>query len=99
MVKPVTLGANAMINSSRPNQIVLDLFTGSGSSNGDLFARDTYRLRAHSDSRNDQASFLYSKLGEHRLMCGDSTKLEDVETLMNGKIASLLYTPFLGKFI
>ena len=32
------------------------------------------------------------KLGEHRLMCGDSTKLEDVEMLMNGKIASLLYT-------
>jgi DNA modification methylase len=30
--KPVTLGANAMMNSSRPNQIVLDLFTGSGSS-------------------------------------------------------------------
>ena len=30
--KPVTLGANAMMNSSKPNQIVLDLFTGSGSS-------------------------------------------------------------------
>ena len=32
------------------------------------------------------------QLGEHRLMCGDSTKFEDVEKLMNGKIASLLYT-------
>lgn len=30
--KPVTLGANAMHNSSKANQIVLDLFTGSGSS-------------------------------------------------------------------
>lgn len=30
--KPVTLGANAMRNSTKPNQIVLDLFTGSGSS-------------------------------------------------------------------
>lgn len=30
--KPVTLGANAMMNNSKPNQIVLDLFTGSGSS-------------------------------------------------------------------
>ncbi len=32
------------------------------------------------------------QLGRHRLMCGDSTSLEDVEKLMDGKIASLLYT-------
>lgn len=32
------------------------------------------------------------ELNEHRLLCGDSTKLEDVELLMNGKKAHLLFT-------
>lgn len=32
------------------------------------------------------------QLGEHRLMCGDSTKEEDVEKLMNGENADLLFT-------
>ena len=32
------------------------------------------------------------KLGEHRLMCGDSTKIDDVEKLMNGEKADLLFT-------
>jgi len=31
-------------------------------------------------------------LGKHRLMCGDSTKLEDVEKLMDGQKADLLVT-------
>ena len=32
------------------------------------------------------------KLGEHRLMCGDSTVITDVEQLMNGEKADLLFT-------
>lgn len=32
------------------------------------------------------------QLGNHRLMCGDSTKKEDVETLMDGNKVDLLFT-------
>ena len=32
------------------------------------------------------------ELGNHRLMCGDSTNLEDVKKLMNGKKAHLVFT-------
>jgi DNA modification methylase len=32
------------------------------------------------------------KLGRHRLMCGDSTKVEDVERLMDGQKADMVFT-------
>ena len=32
------------------------------------------------------------QLGDHRLMCGDSTKEEDVEKLMDGKLGNLIFT-------
>jgi len=32
------------------------------------------------------------KLGRHRLMCGDATKIEDVEKLMDGKKADMVFT-------
>ena len=32
------------------------------------------------------------QLGEHRLMCGDSTEVDDVEKLMNGKKADMVFT-------
>lgn len=32
------------------------------------------------------------ELGTHRLLCGDSTKLEDVEKLMDGKKADMVFT-------
>ena len=31
-------------------------------------------------------------LGEHRLLCGDSTSLEDVERVMDGETANLVAT-------
>jgi hypothetical protein len=32
------------------------------------------------------------QLGKHRLMCGDATKLEDVEKLMDGRKADMIFT-------
>lgn len=32
------------------------------------------------------------QLGKHRVMCGDSTKIEDVEKLMDGKKADMVFT-------
>ena len=32
------------------------------------------------------------QLGEHRVMCGDSTVMEEVERLMNGKLADMIHT-------
>lgn len=32
------------------------------------------------------------QLGKHRLMCGDSTKIEEVEKLMNGQKADMVFT-------
>lgn len=32
------------------------------------------------------------QLGRHRLMCGDATKQADVERLMNGKLAAMVFT-------
>ena len=44
----------------------------------------------------EQASFVEPgdiwTVGRHRLMCGDATKAEDVETLMGGKRANLIVT-------
>lgn len=43
------------------------------------------------DEATSQEGDVY-QLGEHRLMCGDSTKLEDVEKLMDNQKADLVFT-------
>lgn len=43
------------------------------------------------DEPTTQTGDLY-QLGNHRLLCGDSTKLEDVERLMNGEKADMVFT-------
>lgn len=48
------------------------------------------------DDQEDEEPFVKQgqiwKLGEHRLMCGDSTKKEDVEKLMDGELADMMVT-------
>ena len=47
------------------------------------------------DVSNEPAVSEYGKvyqLGRHRLMCGDATKIEDVEKLMNGQKADMVFT-------
>lgn len=40
------------------------------------------------------------ELGSHRVLCGDSTKVDDVERLMNGKKADMVFTdPPYGMFL
>lgn len=43
------------------------------------------------DEPNAKLGDVY-ELGDHRLMCGDSTELEDVKKLMNGCLADLIVT-------
>lgn len=43
------------------------------------------------DESITQRGWIY-KLGNHRLMCGDSTNEEDVKRLMDGKIADMTFT-------
>lgn len=40
---------------------------------------------------NSKLGDLY-ELGQHRVLCGDSTKIEDVERLMDGKKADMVFT-------
>lgn len=49
------------------------------------------------DEENDEIKIVYKKgdvwqLGEHRLMCGDSTSEKDVDKLMNGEVADMVFT-------
>ena len=64
------------------------LFAGAG----DDVQDDDFDLSAALDGEDFVAHGDIWTLGRHRLMCGDSTKLEDVHRLMDGKKANLLLT-------
>lgn len=53
---------------------------------------DNFDVEANlSDEPKSKLGDIY-KLGEHILMCGDSTKANDVDLLMNGELADLVFT-------
>ena len=53
---------------------------------------DNYDVEANlPDEPKSKSGDIY-KLGEHILMCGDSTKANDVDILMNGELADLVFT-------
>ena len=52
---------------------------------------DNYEEPEEKNIYNVEYGDIY-QLGEHRLMCGDSTKIEDVEKLMDGKKADMVFT-------
>lgn len=57
----------------------------------DLVAEeDDYVLDGNIEAKVKQGDIW--QLGEHRLMCGDSTSVEDVETLMGGVQADMVFT-------
>lgn len=51
---------------------------------------DGYEIELPSEPKSKHGD-IYA-LGNHRLMCGDSTRLSDVESLMNGAVADMLLT-------
>ncbi len=74
-----------------------DMFTGFDSQEiDDLLAEalepleDDYEVELPTEPRAKLGDIY--QLGEHRLMCGDSTKAEDVAILMDNKTAALLFT-------
>lgn len=60
----------------------------------DLFKTDVVEDEVPELDEGDPVSKLGEiyQLGKHRLMCGDSTKIEDVEKLMNGQKADMVVT-------
>ena len=71
-----------------------------GFSEGELVGFDDIDLEAEEDDfdvpdggvETDIVAGDLFEIGEHRLLCGDSTNSDDVEKLMNGEKAELLFT-------
>lgn len=76
-----------------------------------MFEEDEEELEAIEDDYNIEEALEEIKepksklgdiyqLGEHRLMCGDSTSIDDIEKLMNGNKADMVFTdpPYLMGF-
>ncbi len=57
----------------------------------DLDSKDIDEVPEPPEEPKSKLGDLY-QLGEHRLLCGDATKKEDVERLMDGKKADMVFT-------
>lgn len=66
-----------------------DAITGGGSTSHDI-VEDEYDEELPEEPKAVRGEIY--QLGRHRLMCGDSTSIDDIEKLMGGKLADLLLT-------
>ena len=66
-----------------------DGVTGGGSTSHDI-VEDEYDEELPEEPKSAKGEIY--QLGRHRLMCGDSTSIDDIEKLMDGKRADLLLT-------
>lgn len=74
-------------NKDDLNQLLRDL----GRLEGETFDVEAAMAAAPEQVANTKPGDIW-QLGQHRLMCGDSTKAEDVERLMVGKKADMVFT-------
>jgi len=100
-VKALRLADNKLNESAWDMDLVIPELKGLSDDLLDLtgFDRD---LIIEPDEKDDEVPEVPKKprsklgdlyeLGKHRVLCGDSTKEEDVERLMNGKIANMCFT-------
>ena len=99
--KAYRLADNKLNESEWDMELVLQELKGLSEEMLDLTGFDKY-LIIEADEKDDEVPEIpeepQSKLGDlyelgnHRVLCGDSTKLEDVERLMDGKKADMVFT-------
>ncbi len=100
-VKAYRLADNKLNESDWDMKLVIDELKGLSEPMLDLTGFDK-DLILESDEADDEVPAIPDaphsvlgdlyELGNHRVLCGDSTKLEDVERLMDGKKADMVFT-------
>jgi DNA modification methylase len=93
IVAALAVGDNALLKAMRDGDRVFD---------GMLNSMGAKEETQDAEPQIDRAAELLEKwqvktgdlwqIGEHRLLCGDSTKREDVERVMGGELAKLVWT-------